>query len=67
MKFNPGQKVKIIDMDECLERDNDYTIGQICEVCEFTMFEDMYEKYTVWTEDKSTFWFFTDIQLNAVE
>jgi len=61
-----GSEVQILDMDPCLRNDGDYEVGQICLVKDITEVYGRAKKYTVWTEDRSGYWFFVEPQLKLV-
>ena len=59
--YKAGDLVKILSMDKILERDSDYTVGEVCEVLST---DD--DEVKVYTADKSDYWYFTPYQLELV-
>ena len=63
MKLEAGDTVRILAMGECLHVDGIYAVGDICVVHE--IFESG-TTCTVYTVDKSDFWYFKFYELELV-
>ncbi len=69
MKFKVGQRVRILSMEDCLAEDEDYVVGDICEITSVNQGKTYVRDrpYLVATSDETDEWWFREDELEAID